>query len=461
MSAANANITANDGTMPPELAVLLQQADVRYDLNQTVRFIATSSRGGGDAAAVAFLNWLFPYAASIKASDVHFRDQENGCQVRIRHRDMRLSDAWLLSRYAAQTVDEKIRAKCKISTNEREMPQGGSFWMLSEDESLMVDVRVSILPTRFGQNIVCRLLNQAQSGMGMDAVYMPADLRAVLHQVLAAPQGMVLVSGPTGSGKSFTLNCCLNHVNRDDKHICTAEDPVEYPIKGANQVNIHPHHRPFARVLREFLRQDPDIILVGEIRDLETAQTAMTAANTGHLLFSTIHANSAALSVTRLLGMGVERYALADALLAFFAQRLLNQLCPHCRVVITPTAPAPTRFVQAAYYRRDPAGCQHCNEGHIGRIPVMEFALNTPAVRLAILNNDAEGLQQALLAQPTYRTLTEAALDMAHLGLVDYDDACTIAQMDFAAAGSTVDLSDSGLSEDSLSAASVPESEAA
>ena len=203
-------------------------------------------------------------------------------------------------------------------------------------------------------------------------------------------------------------------------------------MEGANQVSIHPVHRPFARVLRSFLRHDPDVILVGEIRDLETAQTAVTAANTGHLILSTLHANDAALALSRLVGLGVEAYLLADVMLAFFSQRLMNRLCPHCRIEVTPDAAQklPTRFPAEKYFRRNSAGCDECNhEGNISRIPVMEFALNSPEVRLALINGDSQAMENALLQQPSYRTLSEAALEMSAAGLVDFDEACHIGSL--------------------------------
>lgn len=427
---------------PSSIGLLLQDNGKTYDLGVAERFIATSGRDGGDKPVVDFLNWVFPYAASLRVSDVHFRDQENGCQVRLRDRQMKLSDQWLFSRFAAQTIDEKIRAKCNISSSDRESPQDGSFWLLSEDGSTMVDVRVSILPTRYGQSIVCRILNQENAGFGLEAVYMPDYIRSVLEQVLIAEQGMIIVSGPTGSGKSFTLNACLNHINTPDKNLCTAEDPVEYPVKGANQVSIHPVYRPFARVVRGFMRHDPDVILVGEVRDTETANAAVTAANTGHLVLTTAHANDAAMTLDRLVGLGVERYALADAVLAFFAQRLLNKLCPDCRMEkqrLPEHGHLPTRFPSDKYFFKNPQGCEKCrSEGYISRIPVMEFALNSAAVRQALLENDSYALEAALKEQPSYRTLNEAALEMSALGLVDFDEACHIGSL-------TVDILSEGV----------------
>ena len=408
----------------PDLSHLLQNQDVQFDLSGSTRFIST---GVSDHAIVGFLNWVFPYAASIKASDIHFSDVENGCAIRLRHQNMKLERHWLFTRSAGEDVRRLICAKCKVVSTDSESIQDGSFFVLDKNRQMMIDIRVNILPTKFGCNIACRILDQANSGRSLDTVDMPSDVRESVLQVLAQEQGMVIVSGPTGSGKTSTLYSFLNHLNTPDKHIMTAEDPVEYRLPGANQVNVHRHFRPFDKVLRAFLRQDPDIILVGEIRDNETANTAVTAANTGHLLLSTIHANDALSTVIRLIKLGVERFALADALSAFFAQRLLNKLCPHCREEVRLStdeqATLKTRFPAEVYYRKG-QGCDECdNTGLSGRIPVMEFVVKSEEVRQAILSDDFARLEQAMLVQPQYKTLVEAGLLMSGEGLVDFNDA--------------------------------------
>ena len=412
----------------PNISALLQRDDVKFDMGEVGKFVSTA--GSQDKGVVDFLNWVFPYAANQKASDIHFSDCENGCRVRFRQRNTKLATKWLLNRTAAQVVRTKICNKCKLNALDIENTQDGSFFFIDDEREEMIDVRVGVVPTKFGSNITCRILDQANSGRGLDTVYMPDDVRNVVMNVLAQEQGMVIASGPTGSGKTSTLYSFLNHLNTPDKNIMTAEDPVEYRLPGANQVNIHPHFRPFDRVLREFLRQDPDIILVGEIRDRETAETAVTAANTGHLLLSTIHANDALATVIRLINLGVERFSLADAFSAFFAQRLLNQLCEHCRVAKRLTAEEmqvlKTRFPTETYFIKGD-GCDKCNgTGHAGRIPVMEFAVKTQEVRQAILQGDFERLEQAMLAQPQYKTLVEAGLQMSEKGLIDFNEAMAL-----------------------------------
>lgn len=417
----------NNTLLPEQCRGLLQAAGKKFDLRKVGMFFGNKE---SEQSCADFLNWVFPYAAKNKFSDIHFSDREDGCLVRLRGQDMRLLDGWLFTRVASQTMNTLIRSKSNITSMDKESPQDGSFWFSTEDGSMVIDVRVNILPTKFGQNIACRILDQANSGRSLDTVYMPSDVRESVLQVLAQEQGMVIVSGPTGSGKTSTLYSFLNHLNTPTKHIMTAEDPVEYRLKGANQVNINAHYRPFGKVVRAFLRQDPDIILVGEIRDSETANTAITVANTGHLLLSTIHANDAVATVIRLMGLEVERIALADALSAFFAQRLLNKLCPHCREKVrlseNEQAALKTRFPAEVYYRKG-QGCDKCRHtGLSGRIPVMEFVVKTEAVRQAILSYGEDNpnvMIEAIMAQPQYKTLVEAGLLMSADGLVDLDDA--------------------------------------
>lgn len=420
--------TQSQQLQQPNISALLQQDNVKFDMGEVGKFVSTA--GSQDKSVVEFLNWVFPYAAREKASDIHFSDCENGCRVRFRQRNMELTTKWLLNRTAAQVVRTKICNKCKLNALDIENTQDGSFFFIDDEREEMIDVRVGVVPTKFGSNITCRILDQANAGRSLDTVYMPEDVRESVLQVLSQEQGMVIVSGPTGSGKTSTLYSFLNHLNTPTKNIMTAEDPVEYRLPGANQVNIHPHFRPFDRVLREFLRQDPDIILVGETRDRETAETSVMAANTGHLLLSTIHANDALATVIRLINLGVERFALADALSAFFAQRLLNELCPHCRVVKRLTAEEKqslkTRFPADTYFIKGD-GCDKCDgTGRFGRIPVMEFAVRDEEVRQAILQGDFERLEQAMLAQPQYKTLVEAGLQISEQGLIDFYEAMAL-----------------------------------
>ena len=421
--------------LPDSFKSLLQDEGKCFDVGDHGRFLHSHA---GDESAVGFLNWLFPYAKSIKASDVHLSWRESGCVVRIRHEDMKMSNQWLFTRQAGQLLNDKIRAKCRLPIHDIESSQDSSFWILDEDQQSMIDIRVSIVPTTFGANIVCRLGNQA-ANLPLEKIYMPDYVREKYLQVINSHQGMVIVSGPTGSGKSATLAASLNYRNTPDTNIMTVEDPVENRIPGANQVSIN-YYRTFAKVLRSFLRQDPDIIMVGEIRDEETAAIATTAANTGHLVLSSVHANDAPSTLLRLTSLNAEAYALAEALLCFFSQRLLRKLCSNCALPVMLTdveqLKLPTRNPQAVYYQINPDGCEMCKrQGHVGRIPVIELALNTPEVREAILTQNMQSIRSALFKQPSYRTLSEAALEMSALMFVDYQDALSITQDAFLQTG--------------------------
>lgn len=430
----------------PRFSLLYQDPGTLYDMAALDRFISTSR---GDEAVVTFLNHIFPDAASEKASDIHFSDVEAGCSVRYRANNTELERNFMLSRAAAAQIDEKIRSRCKMPLTDRETLLDGSFWFRHDDA--LIDVRVSIMPTKMGQSIVCRILDQSNAGRNLDSVVMTDDVRAAMVQSLSAPEGMILVVGPTGSGKTSTLYAGLNYLNRPGIHIVTAEDPVEYRLPGANQVQIQSYHRPFPKVLRSFMRQDTDVILVGEIRDDETAQTAIAAANTGHLLLSTMHANNVEISISRLIGLGVDRYTVADALRAFFSQRLMRKLCD-CSLPYMPNdeemkalaaagvPPIKTEDAQANaeghgpypnYFVANRDGCEKCADGvkrngFVGRVPVIEFALNTDAVAEAIASADSVALKLALRVQKQYQTLTQAALTLSEHGLADFHQALSL-----------------------------------
>ena len=424
-----------------EFEPLYQRGDKLFDLGELDKFINTDR---GDEEVVKFLNWVFPYAAHVKASDIHLANTERGCAVRLRGQGTELQQEFLLSRDAGMEIDRKIRARCRLNINDREKPLDGSFFFQAEvggQAPRLIDVRVSIMPTKMGQSIVLRILDSSNAGKQLNDILMTDSMREVLLRLLESPEGMLLVCGPTGSGKTTTLYACLNHLNLPSRHIVTAEDPVEYRLPGANQVEVN-FHRPFPRVLRSFLRQDPDIILVGEIRDDETASVAVNAANTGHLLLSTLHANSAAVAITRLVGLGVERYTMAEALRGFFSQRLARRLCT-CALPYTPTEEELRRVVEhefpiehmgtSRFHVVNHDGCELCQggstgRGYAGRVPVFEFAENTPDVARAIITNDPELMASALSAQPQYETLTQAALGLSANGRLDFHEALYLVQ---------------------------------
>lgn len=400
----------------------IQNENVKFDIKGSGLFNVKT-----DPSVANFLNTLFIKAADKHISDIHFSSQPDGVHLIFRNGNGSLDEIMVIKPENALAIENMIRTQCNINVSDRESLMDGGFMMIEPKEQKVISVRVSIAPTQFGTKIVCRILRQDEK-FNLGNLYMAEDVKEVFYKTLKEEKGLILISGPTGSGKSTTLFCALSHRNDGTVNICTAEDPIEYMIKGANQVQVHHRYRPFAKVLRSFLRQDPNIIMVGELRDNETAAVTMQAANTGHLVFGTIHTNSAAAIISRLLYMGVDRFVTADALLAFTAQRLVPKLCEHCRrpKSIPSSRTLPTRFPSDTYYEANRQGCSHCNKGVKGKIPVMEFALNTQAIKNVIASGKTQDIQQTLYKQPQYRSLVEEALRMSQEGLVDFHDALSV-----------------------------------
>jgi len=386
------------------------------NMSDPTRF-AVNGRTHGPA--VELLNRLFDDATRQGASDIHFEDGDFGCSIRFRNASGDLQDIQRIDRDLAQVVDEKIRAACDLSLHERHAPMDGRMFIEVDDR--MVDVRVSVVPTRCGQSLVCRLLDQKNASRRLHEIEMTDAVRAAIADVIQEPEGLILLSGPTGSGKTTTLYSILNDLNEPHRKIITVEDPVEYRLENATQINVDRDQLPFARALRSILRQDPDIILVGEIRDAETAQIAVEASYTGHLVLASIHANDAAGTITRLDDLGVNKLNLALALRAIIAQRLPKRLCSACSEEKPLIAGEREWLTLTASHHLDTpfrvaCGCDQCVRGVKGRVPVMEMLLGGPAMRRAIgLNNRAE-IMRAARQQPQYESLAEAGLRHAVAG---------------------------------------------
>lgn len=352
------------------------------------------------------------------ASDVHFEPYEATCRVRIRV-DGILCDFRTLDVSVAQRLTSRLKVMSKLDIAERRLPQDGRFTLRldEQDQTATRNCRISSCPTLFGEKIVVRLLHPSSMTLGVGDLGLSAHQQQIFATHLAASQGLVLVTGPTGSGKTVTLYSALTHLNSTNRNISTAEDPVEINLAGINQVEINPKiGLTFATALRAFLRQDPDIIMVGEIRDLETAQIAITAAQTGHLVLSTLHTNSSAESIARLINMGVATFNLASSNTLFIAQRLLRKLCPKCK--IQRTVPhellgkiftnAPANFT--AYEAT--TGCSHCQNGYSGRIGIFELLPLSRAIQdLILANAGASGIERQAQIEGM-QTLRESALKL-------------------------------------------------
>ncbi len=328
------------------------------------------------APVVNYVNRVLVDAIEKGASDIHFEHYEDSYRIRFRqHGVLYPINAPPLK--LANYLLARVKVMSNLDITEHRIPQDGRFKLiLSKKRS--VDFRVSVCPTLFGEKIVLRVLDPAQTFQGTDKLGLDSVQQKNLLNSLQRSQGMILVTGPTGSGKTVTLYSSLNYLNSVDKNISTVEDPVEIPIEGINQVNVNPKTGlTFASVLRSFLRQDPDIIMVGEIRDLETAEIAIKAAQTGHLVLSTLHTNSAPETVTRLMSMGVEPYNLATSLTIIIAQRLLRVLCDFCKQ--KESIPDEVMLLEGfkkeeigTFQSYGPGSCEHCVHGYKGRIGIFE-----------------------------------------------------------------------------------------
>lgn len=332
---------------------------------------STESQQEPAGSAVEKIDMLLAQALQKRASDIHIEPQEYGLRVRLR------VDGVLQSLPAAgQDNSAPLIARLKILAGldiaERRVPQDGQFSLLLNGTS--ESFRLSTLPTRFGEKAVIRLLQSDTRAIALENLGMPAHHLKRYREALSRPQGMVLVTGPTGSGKTFTLYSGLSWLNAATRNLCSVEDPIEIPLAGINQTQIHPRAGlDFHRVLRALLRQDPDVIMIGEIRDGETAEIAVKAAQTGHLVLSTLHTNSTTETLIRLAQMGVPGYLLASALKLVIAQRLVRRLCPHCRQPAEATAHFPPAVWPGTVQNWRAVGCEHCFSGFYGRLPLFEL----------------------------------------------------------------------------------------
>lgn len=342
-----------------------------------------------DAPVVRFVNKMLLDAIKGGSSDLHFEPYERTYRVRFRT-DGVLHEVARPPIQLATRIAARLKVMAGLDISERRKPQDGRIKM-KISKSKAIDFRVNTLPTLWGEKIVMRILDPSSAQMGIDALGYEEDQKALYLQALQQPQGMILVTGPTGSGKTVSLYTGLNILNTADINISTAEDPVEINLEGINQVNVNPRQgMDFAQALRAFLRQDPDVIMVGEIRDLETAEIAIKAAQTGHMVMSTLHTNSAAETLTRLRNMGVAPFNIATSVNLIIAQRLARKLCGHCKKPVD--VPRETLLREGFPEERigkfklyGPVGCEHCKDGYKGRVGIYEVVKNTPALQRLIM----------------------------------------------------------------------------
>ncbi len=402
-------------SLAEELAEELRATDV--DLGAL-----TADEGSPDAPVIKLIQTMFQDAVHVNASDIHIEPDERCLRIRQRV-DGLLQEQIIDGNRVAPALVTRLKLMCGLDIAEKRKPQDGRFSIKVEDKSL--DVRLSTMPTYHGEAIVLRLLDQSANRKSFAELGMPPDIAERFTALIERDSGMILVTGPTGSGKTTTLYAALQHVNSPATKIITAEDPVEYRLERVNQVQVNPKiGLTFSAILRTALRQDPDIVLVGEMRDQETAEIGLRAAMTGHLVFSTLHTQSAVSTVSRLLDMGAQGYLIASALDGVLAQRLVRRICENCAQPAAPTVQqqswllrylAPREIENAKF--ADGAGCTYCNmTGYRGRIGIYELLEVDAAVAAAIRSGNLTEVERLAARAPGFVPLVQRGLEHALAG---------------------------------------------
>jgi type II secretory ATPase GspE/PulE/Tfp pilus assembly ATPase PilB-like protein len=365
-------------------------------------------------------------AVQTKASDIHVEPEEKALSIRYRIDGM-LHRQQSLPRDLAPAVTSRFKIMAGLDIAEKRLPQDGRIMMKVGNKD--IDFRVSTCPTIHGENIVLRILDKTGLVLGLESLGFPPKTFVTFKEMIAAPYGIILVTGPTGSGKTTTLYSALQLLNKEDVNIMTVEDPVEYQFPGMRQVHVNPlAGLTFASALRSFLRQDPDIIMVGEIRDLETAEIAVQAALTGHLVFSTLHTNDSPSAFTRLMNMGVEPFLISSSLLGVLAQRLLRKVCEKCKEVYVPSDQLlkdlglEDKIGKNIKFSKG-KGCKVCSQsGYKGRTGIYELLKVTPEIQEEVLKKVSADEIRAIAVQQAMTTLRQSALEKLLLGVTSPEE---------------------------------------
>jgi len=384
-----------------------------------------------DAPVVKFLHKMLLDAIGARASDLHFEPYEHTYRVRFRV-DGELREIASPPVAIKDKLASRIKVISRMDISEKRVPQDGRM-KLKVGPDRVIDFRVSTLPTLFGEKIVIRILDPSSARLGIDALGYEPEEKGRLMEAIGRPYGMVLVTGPTGSGKTVSLYTCLNLLNKPGVNISTAEDPAEINLPGVNQVNVNDKAGlTFAAALKSFLRQDPDIIMVGEIRDLETADIAIKAAQTGHLVMSTLHTNDAPTTLTRMRNMGIAPFNIASSVILITAQRLARRLCPHCKKPLD--IPYETLIdagfkeeqVDGTWTPYHPVGCSACNNGYKGRVGIYQVMPISEDMQRIILA-DGSALEIAEQARKEgVKSLRESGLSKVKLGLTSLEEVLAV-----------------------------------
>ncbi len=412
-----------------QMGDILADVSEAEDQEESVEVLMDMASG---APVIRLVNLIIQRAVDARASDIHIEPFEN--QLKVRYRiDGVLREEEAPPVQLSSAVISRLKIMARLNIAERRLPQDGRIEIRVQGKEL--DIRVSTVPTMFGESVVLRLLHRDSISFDFDSLGFTDSCREQLNRLLATPHGMILVTGPTGSGKTTTLYTALHQLNTQVRKLITVEDPVEYQLPGINQIQVKSSiGLSFANALRSIVRQDPDVIMVGEMRDLETAHICVQSALTGHLVLSTLHTNDAATSVTRLLEMGVEDYLLTSTLHAVLAQRLVRRLCPACRQAYTPL---PELIRELGLPEEQPVqlwhapGCEHCaGVGFKGRLVIHELLPVDDNIRRLILDHADSGRIQQAAREAGMVSMYEDGCQKALAGLTNMDEVLRVTQED-------------------------------
>jgi MSHA biogenesis protein MshE len=417
------------GSLAGELDTALAASDLDLALAQ-----AETGDDLDNAPIVKLLKTLFEDAVAANASDIHIEPEERVLRIRQRI-DGVLQEQVLDEKRIASALVLRLKIMAGLDISEKRIPQDGRFAIRVADHE--VDIRMATMPVAHGEAVVMRLLDQSRGLMTMEELGMPPAIERRFRRLIRMPHGLVLVTGPTGSGKSTTLYAALRLLNEPGRKIITAEDPVEFRLERVNQVQVNPKTGlEFATILRAALRSDPDVILVGEMRDQETAEIGLRAAMTGHLVLSTLHTNDAITTAMRLLDMGAEPYLVASALRGVLAQRLVRKICTNCKEVYEPddndqawlSAREGDAWREQTFYKG--RGCHHCNQtGYRGRIGIYEFLEMDHDTTEALRQGDPAAFARAARQSPVYRPLVDSAVECAVQGITTLDEVYRVTEV--------------------------------
>ena len=385
------------------------------------------------APIVKLVNNIFFQAVHSRASDIHIEPYEDEARVRFRV-DGVLHDVLSLPKQQIAALLSRLKIMANLNIAERRLPQDGqSRVKIGQD---LVDIRVSVIPTLGGERVMLRLLDKSRGQLGLEQVGFSEEMLSHFRNLINVPHGIILLTGPTGSGKTTTLYAALNELNCEERNILTVEDPIEYQLPGIGQMQVKPKiNLTFANSLRHILRQDPDVIMIGEIRDLETAEIAIQASLTGHLVLSTLHTNDSASAITRLIDMGIEPYLISSSVIAVMAQRLIRVVCPHCKSPYGPqeqmislwSEKEKASLVRGQFYKG--MGCENCIQtGYMGRTGILELLVINDDIKELTTKRAGSHVIKEVAVEKGMSTLREDGLRKALAGETTLEEVCRVTQ---------------------------------